>query len=395
MNSHSRLDREWFQTLLSNAFTVQESGLETQSLSAFVEIERMIAAKQPDVDRAMQRTADRARAIANASGVAIALLQRDQLVYRAGSGSAAQNMGRQLPAVLSVSAHNQPQTEIVRVENAQSDTRIEGAICRQFGAMALLIVPVYRERTVAGVLEVLFDEAHDFQHGEVRAYHLMAGLVGEALSRDVCLQGRKAPAAQPALVPNSGSQIPVEAPMFRLLSESEFNRSIGRIFEAASRAAVGMSVLWRSPRAAFRCSLVAVPVSLVLVISSWIAYDRHTPSVDSALSTSNVPGPPPAYILKKSTDGDQPQSTAHEAGAGSTSSPFQPTRLGKNEIDSVADDVTIRHFNNIPATAPARRWNRQIDIGEDVTVHYFASRAKLQPASAVQTSAEPSLSNLK
>jgi hypothetical protein len=413
MNSHSSLDREAFQKLLANAFAVQDSGLDSQSLFAFVEIQRMIAVRQPDVDMAMQQIADRARTIAYASGVAVALLTRDQLVYRAGSGSAARNRGHHLTAVLSVSGHHNPRKEILRVENAQTDLRIEGAICRQFGAMALLILPIYRERALAGVLEVLFDEPHVFQYAEVRAYQLMAGLIGEALSSDVPVEKKEASAAQPALVPHASRNIPAQAPIFQSLSEPEPSRRIARIYEGACRFVSNIPDLRRRAKAAiqilptpkrllfdkFRWNLVAVPVLLVLAISSWIAYHRQMPpSPESTQGASNVPRPVPAVLSKQSAS-DQQRSTAHETRASSASSPFKRIRIGKNEIDYVAEDVTIRHFIDNPEPPRVRRSHRQIDIGEDVTVHYFAvtpgSAARLEPASAIQTSAEPSLPNSK
>ncbi len=388
MNAESSLDRESFQALLGDAFAVQESGLETQSLSAFVAIQRMIGASQWNADLAMQLIADRGRAIANASGVAIALLQRDQLVYCAGSGSAARHMGRQLPAVLSVSAHNHPRKEILRVENAQTDTRIAGAICRQFGAMALLILPIYCERTLAGVLEVLFDAAHVFQPGEVRAYQLMAVLIGDVLSEDVAMEEKTASAFS-ATGPYSGGEALPEAPKFLLLSESVGSRWLGRISEVVPKLAsqVLLTLRW---------NWVAVPALLVLAVSSWVAYEHQRPSpAESAPRAANQSEPAPAPVSPRPAIHDEPQSVASDREAHSVSSPFQRVRIGKHETDNIADDVTIRHFTYPPASVPARSWHRQIEIGEDVTVHYFASTpaaaAQLQPASAVQTSGEPSL----
>ena len=167
MNTHFTLDRESFQNLLARASLAQEyldSQKATpptvdlpptsaigeqpkevipvdyiQSLSAIVGAQRSIATDDVDVDGAMALIADQARNVANASGVAIGLLEGDNLVYRAGSGGAATYIGRYVKAALCVSRAN---GEILRVENAQTDMRIEAAICRQFGAKALLIVAI-------------------------------------------------------------------------------------------------------------------------------------------------------------------------------------------------------------------------------------------------------------
>src|SRR5262249_53524051 len=150
------------QSLLSSAFEVQESGLDAQSRSAIAELQRLITTGDPDGDHVMLVIADRTSRIADATGIGIALLKGDQLVYRAASGSAAAFVGKHVIAVLSTPVHEVSRSEIVRVENAQTDSRIQAAICRELGAMSLLMLPIYHKSAVAGVLEVLFDEPHTF-----------------------------------------------------------------------------------------------------------------------------------------------------------------------------------------------------------------------------------------
>jgi hypothetical protein len=91
-------------------------------------------------------------------------------------------VGQQVTASLTVSADNWINREILRVENAQTDTRIEADICRQFGANALLILSIYQDRAIAGVLDIRFSEAHTFQDHEIRTYRLMAEQIEAALS---------------------------------------------------------------------------------------------------------------------------------------------------------------------------------------------------------------------
>src|SRR5438094_7546912 len=221
MSTHFTLDRESFQNLLARASLAQEY-LDSQkatrpavdlppkpaigeqpkeaipvdyirSLSAIAAVQRSIATDDVDMDGAMALIADQGRNVANANGVAIGLLEGDNLVYRAGSGGAATYIGRHVKATLSVSRES---GEILRVENTQTDARIEAAICRQFGAKALLIVPICRGRTVLGAIEILFYDAHAFQHREVRTYQLMAGLVAEAMSHAAQLELEKALVAE-------------------------------------------------------------------------------------------------------------------------------------------------------------------------------------------------------
>ncbi len=176
--------------------------MDKQWLSAIVEVQGLIGRRELDVDGTMQLIVDRAQTVANATGVAIALFKGHQLVYRAGSGSAADYVGRHVMATLSVPADTTGGREILRVEDVETDTRIQAEICRQFGAKSLLILLIYHEQSVAGVLEVFFSEAHAFQDCEVRAYRLMAGLIGEAMSQSTHLEREKTGTAPRPAIPN-------------------------------------------------------------------------------------------------------------------------------------------------------------------------------------------------
>jgi hypothetical protein len=366
MSTHSSLDRASFEKFLASAVAVQKSGLDSRSLSSLVELHRLIATGEPDLDRAMHLVADHARNVANATGIAVALLKADHLEYRAGSGSAAAYVGRQVTAVLSVSAHNEARDEILRVENAEGDTRIEAAVCRVFGANALLIVPIYQERAVAGVLEIFFSEAHTFQDREVSTYRVMARMVEEAMFCEARLDQEKSPATQLTTVPHA----------------------IEPTAEAGSRQPVNAATTIAQPvkRVApdkLRWNVAAAGVVALLVVVSWIAYDHRaaSPVDDSAPRRSNAaeqhvpvkPSPASSRLSKPQTaaGGMENRKVADSA--------FKRVRVGENEVDYIAEDVTIRRFTPKPAPPQRRAAEKQVNFGEDVTVRYFASKPPVAP----------------
>ena len=235
MYSPSTLDREAFQQLLANAFAIQQSQIDPQSLAAIMEVQRSLASGRLDLDSAMTHIVESARQVANASGVAIALLKGDRLSYRAGSGTSAAHAGRQVAASLTVSADDKTSREILRVENAHTDKRIEADICRQFGAGALLILPIYQDHRLAGIFDVRFEQAHPFQEPEVRTYRLMAEQIEAALIRAAQTQPEKtfipAPPLAEAIAPEAleSGEFPdafpedafVSTPEFMMLPENE------------------------------------------------------------------------------------------------------------------------------------------------------------------------------
>src|SRR5947209_8575154 len=141
MSADSNFDRAAFQEFLASAYAVQESQIDSRFLSAFIGIQRMVASGELSSDALMNLIVDSARDVAGAAGASIGLLEPNELVYHAGSGCCASRRGTRVGVSMTAAAKSELRPEILRVENAQTDTRIEGAICRQFGAEALLILP--------------------------------------------------------------------------------------------------------------------------------------------------------------------------------------------------------------------------------------------------------------
>ena len=109
MSDHSTVDREFLQTLLASAFTVQQSQMDSQSLSAIVEAERLIALHG-------------GWAI-NASAAAIALLRGEEMDCRATMGESAPELGADLNAYSGLSGDCIPTSEAQGCDAAESTPR--------------------------------------------------------------------------------------------------------------------------------------------------------------------------------------------------------------------------------------------------------------------------------
>jgi putative methionine-R-sulfoxide reductase with GAF domain len=403
MTAQSTLDPESFQKILANALLVQESGMDTESLSAIVEVERSIATGKLDVDGAMNLIAVRARKVANATGIAIGLLKEDQLIYRAGSGSASTYVGQHVVATLCVSSHNLPSGEILRVENTQTDSRIEAAICRQLGAQALLILPIYHDRAVVGVMDVLFNEPHAFERREVLSYRLMAGLVGEAMSYAGRPEQTKALAANLSSMEESLGQIRPQSNRSLIdgggVSSAANNRAIcpacGNYVAKAGSLPAARKSPWAVLKRAKRVPLnkgqwkTAMAVAVVLLMAFWISYRDHHPALPFGASAPHrldaIEGPilllPTKRVLAKNSS--QQQTT--QIGNG------RWVRVGANELDYVTQDVTVRHFSR--RNTPQRELDRNGQVtyvSEDVTVRYFTPKHPVtRPPSPAESAAQP------
>ena len=437
MSTDRSLDRESFQTFLANALAVQESGIDARTLSAFVKVQKSIANGELELDQAMNLAAERANQVAYADGVAIALLEGDQLVYRACSGSATSRIGQHVTAVLSASAGN-GRKEILRVENANADSRIEADICRRFGATSLLILPIYRAHAVAGVMEIIFNDEHAFQDCEVRTYRLLAGMIEESMVRKAQSAQENAPVEVPVVVPPAVQ--PVVAEMQKAAGDdkrsfafhvSRFRRSgepgVGNVkFTTAVRLTVTASELWirqtwtamvaaaaptvrpqmqkaaviaahakRAVLADLQRNVAAASVVVALVIAMWAASAHRavTSLAGSAMVKPSGQIDPGAAAKPSASPASETQFVTNGTrGTSGALSGFQRKRVGVNEVDYVADDVTMRVVTPKNRAQTTPHWSREVVIGNDVTVRYFASRpATTTPVSAAAQAAERSL----
>jgi hypothetical protein len=401
MSRHSTLDRETFQQFLASVFAVQESRMDNQSLSAIMKVQRLVTRGTLDVDGAMHLIVESARNVANATGVAIGLLEGDFLIYRAGSGSAAPYIGRHITASLTASADAKASREILRVENTQTDTRIEAAICRQFGAKSLLILPISQDRAVAGVLAVLFGEAHAFQDYEVRTYRLMAEQIEAAMSqaarRD---RGENLTTEQPTTrrvteqiatqgekVLNEGGGLLGPANNHSIYQRCGTALAVARDLPALRQPALLATRIIQRARAVTwhkrRRNLTLAAVATVLGLACWIAHSRRGPASplgSSALQRSTAiepqaPSQRPKAMPTKDTSGLQRARVLVKKEDMPARTMLRRVRVGKNEVDYIGDDVTVRYFTYRPA--PQRRRvaeSRIAYIGDDVTVRYFTPK---------------------
>jgi len=393
MSTPSSFNRDSFQQFLVSAYAVKQSGIDTQSLAALLELQQSLVACAPDADRAMQLIVSCAQHVAHASGVAIALMTGDQLVYRAGSGCATSYVGSRMTAVLSVSASDQPRSEILRVEDAQTDGRIVAEICRQFEMQALLILPVYHEHAVAGVLEILFSDPHAFGESELRAYRMMAAMV-----EDQMFKAR--PKAQRSTVLHAIGQI-----------TSQFSND--DLPTPAPRMTYPVIAKLRILPPKFHLNAAVTGVIAALVIAAcWIIYEHRpvSPVNASARQESTLPAPDTAQQQQTAVRALTPaptdrQSRGRTIADGKTpkdapNPAFKRLWVGPNEVDYVTDDVTIRHFTTATPTRPqAHDSYREVQFGKDVTVRYFAARptvaAQPRPVSDVVRTVEQSVPTAK
>jgi len=229
-SGRSLLDEDSFQKLLAAAYVLQEHREQlristaseapepdfpelsetetdyTQTLAEIVETQHQIQKKHLDLRQALDVIAERVRKFAHADGAAIGILQDEELVYQAASGSTAHLLEARTSTDSCLSAQCLLNGASLQCPEVISDLRLDSESCRQQGINALIAVPIYSQGRVAGAIELHFAKANAFQEHDVRTCQLMAGLVTEALARAAELDLKQILAAERANVPEAVDQ---------------------------------------------------------------------------------------------------------------------------------------------------------------------------------------------
>ena len=202
------LDEATFHQLLAAAYVLQqqaESGIShevqtdySQTFTYIAETQNQIQTRQLDLPAATMLIAEQVEKITRASGIAIGFVEQDQLVYWAGTGTAASEMGSRLPLASCLSAYCLRSGQILQCPDTRKDPRLRHDLCQLRGVQSLIAVPVYREGKIAGVLELRFAQPDSFREHEVRSSQLMAGLVSDAMARAAELEWKQSLATERA-----------------------------------------------------------------------------------------------------------------------------------------------------------------------------------------------------
>jgi hypothetical protein len=383
--THDRsIDSDPLQNLLANAFAVQESGIDPQVLASLVELEQSIDNQNLDLRAFIQRIAEHARSVAQANGTAIGSLEADELVYHAATGNAAPYAGRRVIATLTSSATSDITTEILRVEDADADPRLQASICRQFGAKSLLILPIACDHELWGVLQVFFDHPHTFAEPEVRTYHLLLELLASSLSasaESVHLEahpGLNIDGESPSDIPG---ELPSLAPMPELRVAPAAFGALGEVVNLPAggfdqqpiphTARPASTLAWRRA-----WDIVVAAVAIIAVAILLLRHDHQSNTASeapaSAEPTSSDPGqlPPSGQSLAQPAHDAVSGPDAVPAPLATAASASAPALSGR--VHRFGDDVTVRYFTPTPTVLRTNADGTQIrHLSDDVTIRYF------------------------
>jgi diguanylate cyclase (GGDEF)-like protein len=170
-----------------------------RELDRVVAVQTEIATSRFDLDAVMTTVAEEALALAGADAAVVEIPDGDELVYRAVAGRASERLGMRHPRRTSLSGAALRLRRVLVCTDSETDARVDGEESLRLGARSMVVVPLLRDRSAAGVLAVHSSEPDAFGPDDVRSLAALADVLGSAISRAELLSALREQADTDAL----------------------------------------------------------------------------------------------------------------------------------------------------------------------------------------------------
>jgi putative methionine-R-sulfoxide reductase with GAF domain len=142
-----------------------------------------------DLTATLQLLAERAQYITGATGAAIALRDREEMVCRASAGPSAPEVGAQLQVNSGLSGESVRTRQTLRCDDSNTDERVNRESCEALGIRSVVVMPLLRGDEVIGVFELFSDQANVFETRDLAALERMGAMVHTALEHSAAALG--------------------------------------------------------------------------------------------------------------------------------------------------------------------------------------------------------------
>jgi TonB family protein len=134
--------------------------------------------------------AQQALQMTHATGAAVALEHRGELIWRAAVGAAAPEVGSAINTESGLTGVCVYSGTTQLCSNTELDSRVDAEACRQLGVRAIIVVPLFRKDRLFGLLEVFARRPYAFGKRDLQALHELAERISEKLQ--IGLESQKA-----------------------------------------------------------------------------------------------------------------------------------------------------------------------------------------------------------
>ena len=251
----------------------------SRPLLAVEDLEKEIADRGLERDAALAFVAERMRGWVSASGIAIALGSRQEMICRASAG-AAPPVGARLQSNSGLSGECVRTGRLVRCDDTETDVRVDAAVCRQLELRSAVLLPILDSGDMRGVLEIFFSQPRAFASDDIRRFEQVAALVAN-IAREPAVPAAPVQPERAAAPVLPVTPAPVAAHIFSSVMEPEGVSET----EPANPDFSGLRVTLTSPAIRLGAAIGAV---LVLVLVGGVMLRTHRPARAAAAASPVV-----------------------------------------------------------------------------------------------------------
>jgi TonB family protein len=148
-------------------------------------------------DSILQATADAARALTSANGVAIALRTKAEILCRARSGELAPELGSPLNVDSGISGECLRSATVLVCTDAETDHRVDPTVCRALGIRSIVVVPLRGQMGMAGVMSAFSARPNAFESAHIDLVRALAEIAEVVYERERRAQDKSSATATP------------------------------------------------------------------------------------------------------------------------------------------------------------------------------------------------------
>jgi GAF domain-containing protein len=141
-----------------------------------------------DLYQFMDLVVNQIQLLTGAAGVVVEIVDNDEMVYRAATGTVKEHLGLRLKINNSFSGLCVQTCEILLCHDTENDTRVNKTACRLVGARSMVVVPLLNRlnpKYALGVLKILSPQANAFDENDINTLQLMARFLATALTNQM------------------------------------------------------------------------------------------------------------------------------------------------------------------------------------------------------------------
>ncbi|MEO8358905.1 MAG: PAS domain S-box protein [Vicinamibacteria bacterium] len=148
-----------------------------------VRIQQEMAMSDVPAQTAMDMIAEHARALTNAAGGVVELVDQAEMVYTAGAGAVADKVGMRLNLESSLSGLAVKTGSVLIADDTETDPRCDRLACRKVGVRSMVVAPLRVGTEIMGVLKVMSDRPTAFTNWDVGNLQILTETLGAVIQR--------------------------------------------------------------------------------------------------------------------------------------------------------------------------------------------------------------------